>query len=481
MSPRGLSCQKGVEEALMRRGPVAVILSLAAVLFFALLPVSLRAEGLPSSFAELVEELKPVVVNISTTKLVRSPLEDFFKDLRRFREFFGDEFFHRFFQGPPEMRTRSLGSGFIVDKEGYILTNNHVIEGAEDIKVKLYNGKVYDAKVVGRDPKTDIALIKIEAKEDLPVARLGDSDRLRVGDWVIAIGNPFGLEHTVTAGIISAKGRVIGAGPYDDFLQTDASINPGNSGGPLFNLKGEVVGINTAIVAGGQGVGFAIPINMAKNLLPQLKKGKVVHGFLGVYIQDLTPELARSFGLKEAKGALVTEVIPDSPAQEAGFQKGDVIIRYDGKEVRDTHALRRMVASTPGGRRVKVDVIRKGKEVSLSVEIGKLEEREEMAQVEEDQWGLRVQDVTPELASHLGLPDDKGVVVSEVVPGSPAHHGGISPGDVIIGIEHEEVGDLSDYRKLMKRYRAKESLLLTVRIKAQRYHTLFVVLQKEGR
>jgi len=435
-------------------------------------------QSLPSSFADLVEELKPVVVNISTTRLVKSPLEDFFRDFRRFREFFGDEFFHRFFPGPPEMRTRSLGSGFIVDKEGYILTNNHVIEGAEDIKVKLYNGKVYDAKIIGRDPKTDIALIKIEAKDDLPVARLGDSDKLRVGDWVIAIGNPFGLEHTVTAGIISAKGRVIGAGPYDDFLQTDASINPGNSGGPLFNLKGEVVGINTAIVAGGQGVGFAIPINMAKNLLPQLKRGKVVHGFLGVYIQDLTPELARSFGLKEPKGALVTEVIPDSPAAKAGFQKGDVIIRFDGKEVPDTHTLRRMVASTPVGKRVTVDVIRKGEEISLSVEIGELEGREEFARIETDKWGLRVQDLTPEIASHLGLKDDRGVLVAEVAPDSPAQRAGLQPGDVIVGIEHEEVTDLEAYRRLMAKYGGRDSLLLTVRLKSHGYHTLFIVLEK---
>lgn len=450
----------------------------AAFLFSLVLPLQAR-EGLPSSFAELVEELKPVVVNISTTRLVKSPLEDFFRNLWRFREFFGEEFF-RFFPGPPEMRTKSLGSGFIVDEEGYILTNNHVIEGAEDIKVKLYNGKVYDAEIVGRDPKTDIALIKIDAKENLPVARLGDSDKLRVGDWVIAIGNPFGLEHTVTAGIISAKGRVIGAGPYDDFLQTDASINPGNSGGPLFNLKGEVVGINTAIVAGGQGVGFAIPINMAKSLLPQLKTGKVVHGFLGVYIQDLTPELARSFGLPEPKGALVSEVIPDSPAAKAGIQKGDVIVRYNGKEVPDTYTLRRMVASTPVGQRVTVVVIRKGKELTLTVEIGELEKREELAKVEADRWGLRVQDLTPEIASHLGLKDHKGVLVVEVTQGSPAHKAGLRAGDVIIGVEHEEVEDLGDYRRLMAQYGGRESILLAVRSKAREYHPFFTVLKKEG-
>ena len=455
----------------------------AVVLFFLLLilpGLSYGRDLVPLNLPELVKELEPTVVNISTTKLVRSPLEDFFKNFRGFRDFFGDEFF-RFFPGHPEFRQRSLGSGFIIDQEGYILTNNHVIEKAEEIKVKLYNGKVYDAEVIGRDPKTDIALIKIEADEELPVAKLGDSDKLQVGEWVIAIGNPFGLEHTVTAGIISAKGRVIGAGPYDDFLQTDASINPGNSGGPLFNLKGEVVGINTAIIAGGQGIGFAIPINMAKRLLPQLKRGKVVYGYLGVYIQDLTPELARSFGLEEPEGALVTEVIPDSPAEEGGIEKGDVIIEFDGKKIHNTYQLRKEVGATPVGKRVEVVVLRKGKRLSLWVKIGELKELEVAARPEDiGKWGLGVQEITEELAAHLGLPETEGVLVKEVKPGSPAQRAGVSPGDVIIEIEQHKVKDMGDYRRLMRKYAKAKSLLLTLRIKAQDYHILFKVLEKES-
>lgn len=428
-------------------------------------------EVLLPSLADLVEELKPVVVNISTTKVVRSPLEDFFRDFRRF---FGDEF-ERFFPPVPEFRTRSLGSGFIIDKEGFILTNNHVIEGAEDIKVKLHDGKVFDAKVVGRDPKSDIALLKIDPKgTELPVARLGDSDALRVGDWVIAIGNPFGLEHTVTVGVISAKGRVIGMGPYDDFLQTDASINPGNSGGPLFNLKGEVVGINTAIVQGGQGIGFAIPINMAKSLLPQLKRGKVVHGFLGVYIQDLTPELAERFGLKEPKGALVTEVMPDSPAERAGLRKGDVIVRFDGKEVTNSYVLRRLVGSTPPGKKVRVEVLRQGKPVSLIVTVGESEAERQAALSEE--WGFRVQEITPDIASHIGI--SEGVLVAEVDPNSPAGRAGISPGDVIVEIEYQPVKDLEDFQRLMAQFGQKESILLAVRLQREGYRTVFLVLKR---
>ena len=421
------------------------------------------------SLADLVDQLKPVVVNISTTKVVRSPLEDFFKDFRRF---FGDEF-ERFFPPTPQFRTRSLGSGFIVDKEGYILTNNHVIEGAEDIKIKLYNGRTFDAKVVGRDPKSDIALLKINPRgESLPVAKLGDSDRLRVGDWVIAIGNPFGLEHTVTAGIVSAKGRVIGMGPFDDFIQTDASINPGNSGGPLFNLQGEVVGINTAIVAGGQGIGFAIPINLAKNLLPQLKKGKVTHGFLGVYIQDLTPELAKRFGLKEPKGALVSDIMPNSPAAKAGLKKGDVIIRFNDKEVSDSLTLRRLVASTPPRQRVKIEIIRRGKNYIIWVT---LEEYEKRA-MSIEQWGFTVQKVPPDVSKAAGT--NEGVMITEVIINSPADRAGLNAGDIIVEIEHEEVNDINDFEQLMEKYTTNPTLLLGVKIQREGYRTAYVLLER---
>lgn len=430
---------------------------------------SLPVEGLPS-FADLVEELKPVVVNISTTKVIRSPLEEYFR--RQFREFFGEDF-KELFPPLPELRTQSLGSGFIIDKEGYILTNNHVIEGAQDIKIKLYNGKVFDAKVVGRDSKVDIALLKIDPKgEDLPVAKLGDSEKVRVGDWVIAIGNPFGLEHTVTAGIVSAKGRVIGMGPYDDFIQTDASINPGNSGGPLFNLKGEVVGINTAIVAGGQGIGFAIPINIAKNLLPQLKKGRVYHAFLGVYLQDLTPGLARRLGLKEAKGALITDVIPNSPASKAGLRKGDVIVKFNDKEIKDRYTLVKLIATSIPGQRVRLEVIRNGVPVSISVVLGK---QEAGAELYEEKWGFEVKDIDQEFTRLRGIKE--GVLVSKVYPNSPAHRAGLTIGDIIIEIEGEAVHDLESFQELMGKYGAQQSLLLTVRSEKDNYRPFFLLLE----
>jgi serine protease Do len=464
---------------------VSLVCSLAILSSFHTPAGAAQAVAEFPSLTGLVRELKPSVVNISTTKLVRGPMDDFFRG-RDFPDFFGDDFFRRFFgdQRPREFRQKSLGSGFIIDKDGYILTNNHVVEKAEQIKVKLSDGKEYDAKVIGTDPKTDLALIKIRAPGDLPVARLGDSDRLEVGEWVVAIGNPFGLEQTVTTGIISAKGRVIGAGPYDDFLQTDASINPGNSGGPLFDLKGEVVGINTAIVAGGQGIGFAIPVNMAKALLPQLKKGRVVYGYLGVYIQDVTPELATSFGLKEPKGVLVSDVIPDSPARQAGVTKGDVILEYDGKQVEDKGQLTKMVGRTPVGRKVKLVVLRKKEQKTLLVTIGQLSDKEITAAAprpeETDRWGLKVQDVTPEIAAHLGLPSSAGVVISEVAPGSPAEEENLQPGDVIIEVEHNPIKDLAGFRQYIESYKKQKTLLLTVLMKANDYHNFFVVLKKKG-
>ncbi len=469
-----------------------MMLVLTVVTALAIVPVlSMAAEEAPAvtglpSLSGVVKELKPAVVNISTTKVVRSPLDDFFRG-RDVPDFFGDELFRRFFGDQPrEFKQKSLGSGFIIDKEGYILTNNHVIEKAEEITVKLSDKKEYDAKVIGTDPKTDLALIKIKAAGDLPVAHLGDSDTLEVGEWVVAIGNPFGLEQTVTTGIISAKGRVIGAGPYDDFLQTDASINPGNSGGPLFNLKGEVVGINTAIVAGGQGIGFAIPVNMAKRLLPQLKKGKVVYGYLGVYIQDLTPELARSFGLKDTNGVLISDVISDSPAEKGGLQKGDVVLEYDGKEVEDRYQLTKMVGNTPVGKKVKIIVLRNKGQKTLWATIRELSEKQVAAAAgptkpeETDRWGLRVQDINRALADQLGLPDETGVVITSVEPGSPAQEGNLQAGDVIIEVENNPIKDMADFRKYIELYTKEKTLLLTVRVKASDYHTLFVVLKKKG-
>src|SRR4030043_553540 len=333
----------------------------------------------PTSFSELAERVKPAVVNISTTKTTAgrsfgSPFG---------RSPFGDDFFDRFFGDIPqrEFKQRSLGSGFVISNDGYIFTNNHVVEKADKILVKLSDNREYEAKIIGTDTKTDIALIKIKPSNSLPVAEIGDSEKVRVGEWVIAIGNPFGLDQTVTAGIVSAKGRVIGAGPYDNFIQTDASINPGNSGGPLLNMAGEVVGINTAIFSqsgGNVGIGFAIPVNMAKEIAPQLKeKGHGTRGWLGVGIQKITPELSKSFGLKDEKGALVSQVVKGGPADKGGIETGDVIVEFDGNKVSDSNELPRMVAPLPVGKTVSVKLLRGGNAVDREVKIGQLEEQKE--------------------------------------------------------------------------------------------------------
>jgi serine protease Do len=420
------------------------------------------------TFSNLAEKLKPAVVNISTTMVVKqSPL------FRGRPSPFGEEdpfreFWERFFGGemPREYETRSLGSGVIINKEGFIVTNNHVIENATEILATLSNKKDYQAEVIGRDKKTDLALIKIDAKEDLPVTPLGDSDKLKVGEWVIAIGNPFGLAETVTAGIVSAKGRVIGAGPYDDFIQTDASINPGNSGGPLFNFWGEVVGINTAIVATGQGIGFAIPINMARDILSQLKeKGRVTRGWLGVGLQGVTPELADSFGLKEAKGALVSQVFRGTPAEKAGLKQGDVILEFDGKEIEESGDLPRVVASTPVGKTVKIKVFRNGKTLFLQATVAEMEEEKEVAKAPpEKSLGIIVQNITPEIARSLGLEEAKGVVVTKVLPGSPAAEVDIRKGDIIQEVNRKPVENIETYDRLIERATREGTILFLVRI-----------------
>lgn len=435
----------------------------------------------PASFADLADSVKHSVVNISTTQVIKgSRLQPFGGPNSPFGRFFGDDFFKHFFGNIPqgEMKTHALGSGFVISGEGFILTNNHVVKKATEIKVKLDSGKEYDAKIVGRDPKTDLALIKVKPEKNFPEpVTLGDSDSIRIGDWVMAVGNPFGLGQTVTTGIISAKGRIIGAGPYDDFLQTDAAINPGNSGGPLFNMKGEVVGINTAIIARGQNIGFAIPINMAKELLPQLKSGKIIRGWLGVMIQDVTPELAKSFGLSTTKGVLVSDVTEDSPAEKAGLKRGDVITRFNGKEVRDSHMLSRTVAATRPKSKVTIDIIRNGKEKSLQVQIGTMPQGQEALSPENaGTWGLTVQEMTPDLARHLNLnPDEKGVVISGVEPGSPAADAGLRTGDIIKEINRKEIKDLGDYNTAIRKAGKGGSVLLLVK---RGEGTLFIVLKR---
>lgn len=443
-------------------------------------------KGLPS-LSDLVKGVKPAVVNISTTTVVKGldMHERFFgpsNPPNPFKDFFGNDFFDRFFGDSPrrEFKQRSLGSGFIIDKEGYILTNNHVVEKAQSIKVKLSDGKEYDAQIKGRDPKTDIALIKINSKNNLPVAALGNSDQIEVGDWVVAIGNPFGLETTVTTGIISAKGRVIGAGPYDDFIQTDASINPGNSGGPLYNLKGEVVGINTAIVSGGQGIGFAIPINVAKNMLSQLKtKGKVDRGWLGVVIQKVTPEIAKGFGLKESEGALVGDVMENSPAEKVDLRRGDIIISFDGKKIKDMDTLPKLVGSTEIGKKVKIAIIRDGKTIEKEIVIGEL--KDESMQISrkpttEKDFGIVVQDITPEIAIHMNLKDKKGVIVTDIQPGSPAQEADIRSGDVIREIGRKPIRNVSDFKAAMKSANIKEGIVVLIK---RENTTFYAVLRQE--
>ena len=421
----------------------------------------------PANFSDLAEKVRPGVVNIQVVKKVKNiGFRNFPGNPFGGQNPFGD-FFGPFSQGNPPggFEQKGVGSGFIMSREGYILTNNHVVEEADQIKVKLSNGKEYEGKVVGRDPKTDLALVKIEGSSDLQPLKLGNSEDLKVGSWVVAVGSPFGLEQTVTAGIVSAKGRVIGSGPYDNFIQTDASINPGNSGGPLVNLKGEVVGINTAIIAEGQGIGFAIPINMAQEIASQLQnQGHVTRGWLGVNIQEVTPELAKSFGLKDNKGALVSQVVPNSPAEKAGIEQGDVILQFDGKEVSDSKELPRIVASTPVGKSVTVKIARDGKVTDRQVKLGEMEEKAEVAKTPSThkRLGITVQNLTPEIAKGLGLKKETGVVVTQVEPGSPASDAGIQTGDVIREVNRKPVKDVEDFVQKIEKAKDQDNVLLFV-------------------
>ncbi len=435
----------------------------------AVVPAAAGVRMLPVDIPQLFKEVSPAVVNISTTQVVKL-------NRPRMRNPFGpqdpfEDFFHNYFgRMPREQKRKSLGSGFIVSPDGYILTNNHVVEKADEVTVTLLDKEEFKAKVIGTDPKIDIALIKIDAKKKLTYVALGDSDRLDVGEWVLAIGNPFGLGHTVTAGIVSAKGRIIGSGPYDDFIQTDASINPGNSGGPLFNLKGEVVGINTAIIQGGQGIGFATPIQLAKSVLEQLKvKGKVTRGWLGVYIQRLTPEAAENLGISGRRGALVSDVTSGGPAEKAGIRSGDVIIAFDGKEIKDEHDLPQAVASTKPGKTLDVRLVRGGKEMTVAVTIAEMEgEPGKPAGGHElsKNLGLTVQDITPEIAQRLETENTKGVVVAEVADGSPADDAGFNEGDIIRAILRQDkrnpVTNAAEFAKLVKKFQSDKTILFLV-------------------
>jgi serine protease Do len=418
------------------------------------------------SFADLVEKLKPSVVNISTTSTIRQ--RGLFPRSPYGQENPFEEFFKRFFENIPEQEFKrsGLGSGFIISEDGYVVTNNHVVDKAQDVEVILEDGKKYKAEIVGKDVKTDIALLKINPEKKLQAVVFGDSDKLRIGDWVVAIGNPFGLGYTVTAGIVSAKGRSLGLSSYDDFIQTDASLNPGSSGGPLFNQLGDVVGVNTAIVAGGQGIGFAVPINLAKFVIEQLKdKGKVVRGWLGVLVQPITPAIAESMKLKDSKGALVSDVTLNSPAEKAGIQRGDIIVDFNGNKIDDVNDLTTLAAATPPGAEVKLKIISDGNEKDLSVKLGEFPDETAEATEKEvkEKLGLTVNEITPQLTARFNLEAEKGVVITRVDQGSAAYESGLRQGDVILEINDQPVNNIGDYKSIVDKMEKGKPLLFLIK------------------
>ncbi len=433
------------------------------------------AQKISQAFSSIAERSAPAIVYIETERVVTSTPHPFPFD------FFGDEFFKRFFS-PPKYRERGAGSGFIISKDGYIVTNNHVIDKAQRITVKLLDGRTFQGKVVGTDPFSDVAVIKVEA-QGLPTLPLGNSDLIRVGEWVIAIGNPFGLTHTVTVGVISAKGRSgIGITDIEDYIQTDAAINPGNSGGPLLNLKGEVIGMNTAIFSrsgGYMGIGFAIPINIVKAVVEQIKThGKVERGWLGVIIQDLTPSLAKELGIKVKEGVLVTEVIPNSPAAKAGLKEKDVILSVNGKPVKTASELRSQVLLLRPGSKVELEILRgeEKKKVTVIIETPKegyitsKAEKEELENILAE-FGLAISDITPDLARRLGIPPQiKGVVIIEVYPDTPAEYAGLRPGLVIDEVNKKRVNNSVEFFEVFKEAKEKKRLLLGIKTARGRYY-----------
>lgn len=433
-----------------------------AVTGFVFLASSASAAPVLPDFVPLAKNAGPAVVNISTEREVESPVMDMFNfpGMERFFEQFGGPFGNmRPGQPAPKRKSSALGSGFIISADGYIVTNNHVVDGADKVTVKLNGDKSagLPAKIVGTDEETDLALLKVESSEKLPVLKFGNSDAMEVGDWVVAIGNPFGLSNTVTAGILSAKGRDIHSGPFDNFLQTDASINPGNSGGPLINMEGEVIGINTAISANGQGIGFAIPSNLASKVINDLREGKKVsRGWLGVTIQDLDENMAKALGLKKVGGALIGSVLPDEPADKAGLRAGDVIIRVGDHDIDSASALTRSVANLKPDTKVDVVALRDGKEVKVTVKLGERASHSTVAkdsgQSEGTELGVSVQPLTPDDARALQLSGDvKGLLVVDVKNGSAAAEGGLRPGDVILSANLKPVTRVDELSSIVRK------------------------------
>jgi serine protease Do len=440
------------------------------------------ARSLGQAFVEVAKKVQPAVVNVTTEKTITmKPWERFGDD------FFKGSPFEDFFRGfgfPPRERgkeyrqkQRSGGSGVIVDKEGYILTNNHVVEGADKVKVRLNDGREFTATVKGQDPRTDLSVLHIKAK-DLPVAILGDSDKLEVGEWAIAIGSPFGLEHTVTVGVISAKGRSgLGTGTYEDFIQTDASINPGNSGGPLINIDGEVVGINAMIIQPGTGIGFAIPINMAKQILNDLiKQGKVVRPWLGISVQDLTPEMMEYFKVKEKEGVLVGQVYSGTGAEKAGLASGDIIKSVDDKAIKNVNELVKEIQKKKVGQKVKLNTIRDGKGMTIEVTTTSMPDKPELPKEKEgeEKLGARVQELTPQLALKYQISGIKrGVVVIGIEEGSLADEIGFEEGDVILEINRKKIETLKDFEKAVKDANIEKGILFHLHRKGSSFYLTY--------
>ena len=441
------------------------------------------AKSLGQAFVEVAKKVQPSVVNVTTEKTITmkpwdrygedffkgSPFEDFFKGFGITPREKGKEY---------RQKQRSGGSGVIVDKEGYILTNNHVVEGADKVKIRLNDGREFTATVKGQDSRTDLAVLQIKAK-DLPVATLGDSDKLEVGEWAIAIGSPFGLEHTVTVGVISAKGRTgLGTGTYEDFIQTDASINPGNSGGPLINIDGEVVGINAMIIQPGTGIGFAIPINMAKQILNDLiKQGKVVRPWLGISVQDLTPEMAEQFQVKEKEGVLVAQTHPGTGAEKAGLTSGDIIKALDDKAIKNVNELIKEIQKKKVGQKVKLSVVRDGKPTTIEVTLSAMPDKPEAMKEKEfeEKLGARVQEWTPQLAARYRISAEikRGVVVISVEEGSPADDLGLQEGDVILEINRKKIETVKDFEKAIKDTNFEKGIVLRLHRRGNTFYHSF--------